>query len=167
MPAPTVQSRAHACLRAAPCVICALLGVGVVPQASAQQVTDPGNLIIQRAITPRDAFVPVPKNQDPIAVQVETFPASAFDGAVGSMATDLDLNGAHGSSGVGGGGLTPVLGGANGVGELGHTIGANAGNSIPVGAGASVGGVGGLGGSIAQSVNNALAPIGAAMGAIK
>jgi hypothetical protein len=36
-----------------------------------------------------------------------------------------------------------------------------------VGAGASLGGIGGIGGSIAQTVTGALAPLGAAMGAMK
>ena len=54
-----------------PCaaLLCALLGVlaaGAVTSAAAQQLTQPGNLIIERDITPRDAFVPVPKSQDPI-----------------------------------------------------------------------------------------------------
>jgi hypothetical protein len=147
-------------------LLSALLGVlaaGAVTSAGAQQVTQPGNLIIERDITPRDAFVPVPKSQDPIAVQVQTFPSAAFDGAVGSMASDLDLNGAHGTSGIAGNGFMPALVGAGGI---QHMLAGN-GNSIPVGAGASFGGAGGIGGTIAQSVNSALAPLGAALGAMK
>ncbi|MFM0213622.1 hypothetical protein PQQ96_40260 [Paraburkholderia sediminicola] len=151
-----------------PCaaLLCALLGVlaaGATTGAAAQDSTAPGNLIIERDITPRDAFVPVPKNQDPIAVQVQTFPTAAFDGALGSTASDLDLNSAHGTSGITGNSFMPALVGTNGI---QHMLAGN-GNSVPVGAGASFGGAGGIGGSIAQSVNGALAPLGAALGAMK
>ena len=150
-----------------PCaaVLCALLGVlaaGAVTGAAAQS-TEPGNLVIERDITPRDAFVPVPKSQDPIAVQIQTFPKATFDGAIGTMASDLDLNGAHGTAGIAGNGYMPALVGANGI---THML-AGAGNNVPVGAGASFGGAGGIGSSIAQSVNGALAPLGAALGAMK
>jgi hypothetical protein len=150
-----------------PCaaVLCALLGVlaaGAVTGAAAQS-TEPGNLVIERDITPRDAFVPVPKSQDPIAVQVQTFPKATFDGAIGTMASDLDLNGAHGTAGIAGNGYMPALVGANGI---THMLAGN-GNNVPVGAGASFGGAGGIGSSIAQSVNGALAPLGAALGAMK
>ncbi|SDG63605.1 hypothetical protein [Paraburkholderia phenazinium] len=143
-----------------------VLAAGAALPAAAQQVSQPGNLIIETDITPRDAFVPVPKSADPIAVQVETFPAATFDTALGAMASDLDLNGAHGTAGVAGSGALPGLTGSNGVGGLEHLLAGN-GSGAPVGAGAGLGGAGGIGGSIAQSVNGALAPLGAAMGAIK
>lgn len=150
-----------------PCaaLLSALLGVlaaGAVTSAAAQQLTQPGNLVIERDITPRDAFVPVPRSQDPIAVQVETFPRATFDGAIGTMASDLDLNGAHGTTGITGNGFMPSLVGANGI---EHMLAGN--NNVPVGAGASFGGAGGIGSSIAQSVSGALAPLGAALGAMK
>jgi hypothetical protein len=151
-----------------PCaaLLSALLGVlaaGAVTGAAAQSNTERGNLVIERDITPRDAFVPVPKNQDPISVQVQTFPTATFDGSIGSMASDLDLNSAHGTTGITGNGFMPSLVGANGI---EHMLAGN-GNSVPVGAGASFGGAGGIGSSIAQSVNGALAPLGAALGAMK
>lgn len=145
-------------------LLSALLGVlaaGAVTNAAAQQATQPGNLIIERDITPRDAFVPVPKSQDPIAVQVQTFPSAAFDGVLGATASDLDLNSAHAASGIVGNGFMATLVGTNG---MQHML---AGNAVPVGAGASFGGAGGIGGTIAQSVNSALAPLGAALGAMK
>ncbi|MFL9998250.1 hypothetical protein PQR34_42160 [Paraburkholderia sediminicola] len=141
-----------------------MLAAGAAVSATAQQVTNPGDLIIERQITPRDAFVPVPKSQDPVAVKATTFPAVTFDAAIGSMASDLDLNGAHGSSGVNGGGFMPTLVGANGVGGIEHLLAGNSGSNVPVGSGASLGG---LGGSIAQSITGALAPLGAVLGAMK
>lgn len=151
-----------------PCaaVLSTLLGVlaaGAVTGVAAQQATQPGNLIIERDITPRDAFVPVPKSQDPIAVQVQTFPKATFDASLGAMASDLDLNSAHGTTGITGNGFMPALVGTNGI---QHML-AGAGNTVPVGAGASFGGAGGIGSSIAQSVGGALAPLGAALGAMK
>jgi hypothetical protein len=147
-------------------VLLSVLAAGAAVQAAAQEVSQPGNLIIERDVTPRDAFVPVPKSADPIAVQVETFPAATFDAALGAMASDLDLNGAHGTAGVAGNGALPGLTGANGVGGLEHLLTGN-GSGAPVGAAAGLGGAGGIGSSIAQSVNGALAPLGAAMGALK
>ncbi|HEV3425672.1 MAG TPA: hypothetical protein VG105_18190 [Paraburkholderia sp.] len=143
-------------------VLVGVFAAGAATSATAQQA-QPGNLVIERDITPRDAFVPVPKDQDPIAVQVQTFPAATFDTALGAMASDLDLNTAHGSSGVAGNSFMAPIVGANG---LTHMLGGT-GNSIPVGAGASLGGAGGIGSSIAQSVSGALAPLGSAMGAMK
>ena len=145
------------------CALCSVLAAGATIPAAAQQATQPGNLIIERDVTPRDAFVPVPKSDDPIGVQVQTFPTAAFDAAIGSMASDLDLNGAHGTAGIAGNGYMPALVGANGI---THML-AGAGNNVPVGAGASFGGAGGIGSSIAQSVSGALAPLGAALGAMK
>jgi len=144
-------------------VLFGVLAAGAVTSATAQTETEPGNLIIEREITPRDAFVPVPKSQDPIAVQVETFPAGTFDAAIGSMASDLDLNNAHGTAGITGNGFMPALVGTSGI---EHMLAGNA-STVPVGAGASLGGAGGIGSTVTQSVTGALAPLGAALGAIK
>lgn len=147
-------------------LLCALASAAAAAAspAAAQQLTQPGNLVIERTITPRDAFVPVPKSQDPIAVQVETFPRATFNGAIASMATDLDLNGAHGSGGIAGSGVRSTLAS---VGGMGQVLGAT-GNSVPVGANATAGaGLAGLGSSISQTVTSALAPLGAALGATK
>jgi hypothetical protein len=147
------------------CVLCSVLAAGVAVPAAAQQATQPGNLIIERDVTPRDAFVPVPRNDDPIAVQVQTFPTGAFDGAIGSMATDLDLNSTHGTAGITGNGFMPALVGANG---LDHLLAGNGnGTGLSAGAAAGLGGAGGIGSTITQTITGALAPLGAAMGAIK
>jgi hypothetical protein len=156
------------------CVLVSGLAAGAAIPAAAQVADAPGNLIIQSTVTPRDAFVPVPKADDPIAVQVQTFPTGAFDSAMGAMVSDTDLTRAHGTSGVTGGSFMPALVGSNGIEHLlaGMKLplagnGTVAGSGIPVGAGASLGGIGGIGGSIAQTVTGALAPLGAAMGAMK
>jgi hypothetical protein len=150
------------------CVLCSVLaaGSGAAVPAAAQEATQPGNLIIERDVTPRDAFVPVPKSDDPIGVQVQTFPTAAFDGAIGSMASDLDLNSAHGTTGItSGSGFMPALVGTNGVEHL--LAGNSNGTGLSAGAAASLGGAGGIGSSITQTITGALAPLGAAMGAIK
>ncbi|MGF6531682.1 MULTISPECIES: hypothetical protein [Paraburkholderia] len=149
------------------CVLVSGLAAGAAIPAAAQVADAPGNLIIQSTVTPRDAFVPVPKADDPIAVQVQTFPTGAFDSAMGAMVSDTDLTRAHGTSGVTGGSFMPALVGSNGIEHLLAGNGTVAGSGIPVGAGASLGGIGGIGGSIAQTVTGALAPLGAAMGAMK
>jgi hypothetical protein len=141
------------------CALCSVLAAGAIAPAAAQEATQPGNLIIERDVTPRDAFVPVPKSDDPIGVQVQTFPTAAFDGAIGSMASDLDLNGAHGTAGM------KALVGTNGVTHL--LAGNGNGTGLSAGAAAGLGGAGGLGSTITQTITGALAPLGAAMGAIK
>jgi hypothetical protein len=40
--------------------------------AVAQQVVNPGDIVVERTVTPRDAFVPVPRDQDPVAVRATT-----------------------------------------------------------------------------------------------
>ncbi|MGF7132529.1 hypothetical protein P3T40_004012 [Paraburkholderia sp. EB58] len=147
------------------CALCSVLAAGAIAPAAAQEATQPGNLIIERDVTPRDAFVPVPKSDDPIGVQVQTFPTAAFDGAIGSMASDLDLNGAHGTAGITGSAFMPALVGTNGVTHL--LAGNGNGTGLSAGAAAGLGGAGGLGSTITQTITGALAPLGAAMGAIK
>jgi hypothetical protein len=148
-------------------VLCSVLAAGAAVPAAAQQATQPGNLIIERDVTPRDAFVPVPRSDDPIAVQVQTFPTVAFDGAVGSMASDLDLNSTHGTAGITGNGFMPALVGANGLDHLLAGNGNGNGTGLSAGAAAGLGGAGGIGSTITQTITGALAPLGAAMGAIK
>jgi hypothetical protein len=147
------------------CALCSVLAAGAAVPAAAQVASQPGNLIIEREVTPRDAFVPVPKSTDPIAVQVQTFPTAAFDGAIGSMASDLDLNSAHGTAGITGNGFMPALVGTNGVTHL--LAGNGNGTGLSAGAAAGLGTGGGLGSSITQTITGALAPLGAALGAVK
>lgn len=68
--------------------------------AHSQQVANPGDILAERTVTPRDAFVPVPRDQDPVAVRATTFPANSFDPAIAQLLGDTDLTTAHGSSGV-------------------------------------------------------------------
>jgi hypothetical protein len=46
-----------------------LLTARFAVDACAQQSVNPGHIIAERPITPRDAFVPVPHDQDPVAVR--------------------------------------------------------------------------------------------------
>ncbi|MGF6604161.1 hypothetical protein P3T23_008916 [Paraburkholderia sp. GAS448] len=142
-------------------VLSAVLAAGGSTNAGAQQVTNPGDLIIERQVTPRDAFVPVPRTQDPVSVRATTFPASSFDPAMAQLASDSDLTNAHGSSGVapngtlGGTGLqdvTQILSGRS----TGSTVALSAGGIGQAGAG--------IGGTISSSVVGALAPLSNALG---
>jgi hypothetical protein len=100
-------------------------------------------------------------------VRATTFPAGAFDSAIGTMASDVDLTGAHGSAGVSGtGAMMSSLVGTGGNGGLQHML-AGAGGSVPLGGGASMGGMGSLGGTISQTVGGALAPLGTVLGVLK
>jgi hypothetical protein len=140
-------------------MLCALQ----VGQACAQ--ANPGDIIVERKITPRIAYDHVPTQDDPVQVRATTFPAGTFDRAMGPLVTDVDLTSAHGSAGVvGNSALMSSLVGTGGTGGLQHML---AGNSVPLGAGAAVGGMGSLGGTISQTVSGALAPLGSALGALK
>ena len=62
--------------------IAALFALCFAIDAQAQQVTNPGDIIVERTVTPRDAFVPVPRDQDPVAVRATTFPADSVNPAI-------------------------------------------------------------------------------------
>ncbi|RAS38182.1 hypothetical protein [Paraburkholderia bryophila] len=124
--------------------------------AHAQQTVNPGDIIVERTVTPRDAFIPVPKSQDPVAVRATTFPANSFNPAIAQLVGDTDLTNAHGSSGVADGG---VLGGTGMQAVTQILSGKTTGNNVALNAG----GIGlpgpGIGGTITSSVTGALAPL--------
>lgn len=133
-----------------------LFTVCFAADAIAQQAVNPGDIIVERTITPRDAFVPVPKSQDPVAVRATTFPANSFNPAVAQVVADTDLTNAHGSSGVADGG---VLGGTGMQAVTQILSGRATGNNVAL----NSGGIGlpapGIGGTITSSVTGALAPL--------
>lgn len=138
--------------------VLAALTAGFAVDVMAQQAVNPGDIIVERTVTPRDAFIPVPKSQDPVAVRATTFPANSFNPAVAQIVGDTDLTNAHGSSGVADGG---VLGGT-GTGMQAVTqilSGKATGNNVAL----NSGGIGlpapGIGGTITSSVTGALAPL--------
>ncbi|MFC5428535.1 hypothetical protein ACFPTO_06915 [Paraburkholderia denitrificans] len=144
-------------------VVCGFLAAGVSAVASAQQDENPGDIIVARDITPRSAFANVPKRQDPVAVRATTFPASGFDPAMAAVASDADLTNARGSARVAPGG--PANANAAGMQALtGILSGRNTGSNVALGAGAQPGGIGN---TISSSATGALAPLAAALGAIK
>jgi hypothetical protein len=136
--------------------------------AQAQQVANPGDIIVERTVTPRDAFVPVPRDQDPVAVRATTFPANSFDPTIATLVGDSDLTNAHGSNGVAEGG---VLGGTGMQAVTQILSGKATGNTIPLNAGGIGGPAAGVGGTISSSVTGALAPLsnvlGGALGGLK
>ncbi len=125
---------------------------------------EPGDLIIERDVTPRIAYRPVPVKDDPVAVRVTTFPSSTFDPMMKDVASDLDLSGARGSSGVQGNGSTSALAAA--LSSLGVGQSAQQRNGAPLGAGAT-GGVTGIGPTISQTITGAMAPLTTGLGALK
>ncbi|CAM2178894.1 conserved hypothetical protein [Paraburkholderia sacchari] len=139
----------------------AVLTAGV----GAQQVINPGDIIVERDITPRSAFAAVPKSQDPVLVRATTFPKNTFDPTMATLVNDTDLTNAHGNSGVN---TTGALAGeAAGVQAITRVLVGNpAGTSSALGAGGSAQAVGGLGGTISSTVTGAIAPITSALGAI-
>jgi hypothetical protein len=129
--------------------------------AAAQQVANPGDIIVERQITPRDAFVAVPTSQDPVAVRATTFPANTFDPAMATLVTDSDLTNAHGSSGVGG---NAALSGTGLQAVTQILSGKTTGNNIALNAGGIGQPAAGIGGTISSSVVGALAPLSSALG---
>ncbi|MFL9905663.1 hypothetical protein [Paraburkholderia sp. RL17-337-BIB-A] len=134
----------------------ALLSACFTVHAAAQQSVNPGDIIVERTVTPRDAFVPVPRSEDPVAVRATTFPANSFNPAVAQLVGDTDLTNAHGSSGVAQGG---VLGGTGMQAVTQILSGKATGNNVALNAG----GIGmpgpGIGGTITSSVTGSLAPL--------
>ncbi|WP_341314690.1 hypothetical protein WN982_05130 [Paraburkholderia sp. IMGN_8] len=160
---PTQTSRACSPVAALPALLPAtlaavvvLLTAGFSVDAAAQQVTNPGDIIVERTITPRDAFVPVPKSQDPVAVQATTFPATSFNPAMAQVVGDTDLTNAHGSSGVADGGVL----GSSGMQAVAQILSGKAtGNNVALNAGTIGMPAPGIGGTITTSVTGALAPL--------
>ncbi|WJF91037.1 hypothetical protein QS306_05130 [Paraburkholderia bonniea] len=136
-----------------------VLALSAAGFASAQQVTNPGDIIVERQITPRIAYRPVPKDQDPVAVRATTFPANTFDPAIATLVSDTDLTNAHGSNGITPGGAL----GNTGLQAVTRLLsGSASGGNVAQGVGASGGG--GLGSTISSSVTGALAPLSGALG---
>lgn len=139
--------------------ICATVDV------NAQQSSNPGDIVIERTVNPRDAFDPVPKSQEPVAVSATTFPATAFNPTMATVVSDLDLTNAHGSSGVSTAGVNGSEAGLQAVTKI--LSGSTAGNNVAVGANALPKQGVGVGGQISMSVTGALAPLGSVLGALK
>ncbi|WP_233850783.1 hypothetical protein [Paraburkholderia sp. HD33-4] len=137
-------------------------------QAYAEQVANPGDVIVERSVMPRDAFVSVPRDQDPVAVRATTFPANSFDPTIATLVGDTDLTNAHGSTGVAEGG---ALGGTGMQAVTQILSGKATGNTIPLNAGGIGGPAAGVGGTVSSSVTGALAPLsnvlGGALGGLK
>lgn len=139
--------------------------VAMTSQTAAAQAVNPGDIIVERDVTPRSAFANVPKNQDPVLVRATTFPKNSFDPAMATLVTDTDLTNARGSSGVNASGAM----GAQGAGmqAITHILSGNAtGSNMAAGPGASGGVAGGLGGTISSTITGALAPLTGATGAL-
>lgn len=146
-------------------VLSAALAAVLAAGVSEQQVANPGDIIVERDITPRSAFASVPTSQDPVLVRATTFPKNTFDPTMATLVTDADLTNAHGNSGVNTSGA--LAGEAAGVQAINRVLVGNpAGSAAALGAGGSATAVGGIGGTISSTVTGALAPITSALGAI-
>lgn len=160
MTASTQMPRAGRPLTALLAVLFGVLAASVSANVKAQ-VVNPGDIIVERQITPRDAFDSVPKSQDPVLVRATTFPANSFSPAMAQVVTDTDLTNAHGSSGIAGNG---ALGGS-GMQAVTQILSGNAtGNNIALGAGTIGQPSAGIGGTISSTVTGALAPLSTALG---
>jgi len=141
-------------------LLAALAGVAATGIASAEQVANPGDIIVERDITPRSAFAAVPKSEDPVSVRATTFPTNSFDPMMASLVSDTDLTNARGSSGVAPGGILNNQGaGMQAVTRIlsGNQTGAN------TALGATGHGMSGIGNTISSTVTGALAPLSTAL----
>ena len=126
------------------------------PGALAQSSGNPGDIIVERQVMPRDAFHAVPRDENPVAVRATTFPAPAFDATVGTLVSDADLTQAHGSQGVERNGV----GGLASLQALTKILGGSAtGSNVAMGPGGIAQSTTGIGGTITTSVTGALAPL--------
>ena len=127
----------------------------IASTAHAQQIANPGDIVIEREVAPRNAFISVPHNQEPVLSSATTFPANSFNPAMAQLASDSDLTNARGSTGL------KAPGGLAGTGMQavtnilsGNTTGNNVALSTGIGQPAT-----GIGGTISSSVTGALAPL--------
>jgi hypothetical protein len=136
--------------------------------AHAQQVRNPGDIVLEREVAPRDAFDSVPRSQEPVLSSATTFPANTFNPAMAQLASDSDLTNARGSTGVNSAG---ALAGTGMQAVTRILSGNTTGNNVALG----VGGIGqpapGIGGTISSTVTGSLAPLsntlGGALGGLK
>jgi hypothetical protein len=142
----------------------AFAGAAAMLSALPAAADEPGDLIIERTITPRIAYDVVPKKDDPVAVRVTTFPKSTFDSVMGGLVSDLDLNGARGSEGVAGSGSTSALAAATAA--LGVGSAAQQRNGAPMGL-SGMGGTNTIGTTVSQTITGALAPLTSGLGNLK
>lgn len=146
-------------------IVCELLAAGV-PAVTVAQVVNPGDIIVERDITPRSAFANVPKTQDPVAVRATTFPANTFDPTMAAVVSDTELTNARGSAGVAPG-SAPGTTGANAASmqALASILtGRDTGSNVALGSGGQAAGIGGM---ISSTMTGALAPLSTALGAVK
>lgn len=142
----------------------AFAGAAAMLPALPAAADEPGDLIIARTITPRIAYDVVPKKDDPVAVRVTTFPKSTFDGVMGGLVSDLDLNGARGSEGVAGRGSTSALAAATAALGVGSAVQQR--NGAPMGM-SGMGGTNTIGTTVSQTITGALAPLTSGLGNLK
>lgn len=156
----TLTALAHPCraVLAMFAPICAAsLMVAAAPNALAQTSGNPGDLIVERNVMPRDAFKALPHDENPVAVRVTTFPAPAFDTTIGSLVSDTDLTQAHGSQGVAN---NTAAGGAASLQALATLLGGSAtGSNVAMGPGGIAPTTKGIGSGITTSITGALAPL--------
>jgi hypothetical protein len=157
----TTPATGRRSIRAA-AVVCGLLAAGASATAWAQAV-NPGDIIIERDVTPRSAFDSVPKSQDPVLVRATTFPANSFDPAMAAVVSDAELTSARGSNGVVTGGIAGATAASLEV-LTGVLSGKQNGSNMAMGAGVQAGT---MGGSLSSAVTGALSPLSAALGAVK
>ena len=145
------------------CAICAL-ALSCSMHAAAQE-PQPGDIIIERQVMPRDAFTHVPRSDNPVLSRATTFPATTFDASIATLVSDVDLTNARGSGGVAAGADGSAAGLAAATTLL---AGSAAASRVAGGTGAlGQGPTAGIGATISSSVTGALAPLNAALGAMK
>jgi hypothetical protein len=137
-------------------ICAAALAAAAAPNALAQASGNPGDIIVERNVMPRDAFKAVPRDENPVAVRATTFPAPAFDATIGSLVSDADLTQVHGSQGV----ASTTPGGAASLQALTTLLGGSAtGSKVAMGPGGVAPATKGIGGAITTSITGALAPL--------
>ncbi|KVN90273.1 hypothetical protein WJ69_12900 [Burkholderia ubonensis] len=146
-------------------VVCAALAGTACGAARAQeQAVNPGDVIVMRDVKPHIAYRNVPTAQDSVLSRATTFPANSFNPMMATVVSDLDLTNAHGSNGVAPGGM---------LGDIGMQAvtrvlaGETGGGSVVRGAVGGAPTLGGIGGTISNSVSGALAPLTNALGAAR
>ncbi|MFC0398680.1 hypothetical protein [Paraburkholderia rhizosphaerae] len=148
----TSRSRARLVLNSLIAAHAAFIGCA----AHAQQVTNPGDIVLERKVEPRNAFDSVPRNQEPVLSRATTFPANSFNPAMAQLASDSDLTNARGSTGV----ASPGALAGTGMQAVTRILSGNTtGNNVALGSGGIGQPAPGIGGTISSTVTGSLAPL--------
>jgi hypothetical protein len=158
--APAPAQAPLASLGAAAAAVATVAALMLISAPAHAQQSNPGDIVLMRAVEPRIAYDSVPKDQQPVIARATTFPANSFNPAMAQLVSDTDLTNARGSSGVATNGVL-VNSGMQAVTQI--LSGSATGNNMALKSSGVGAPVAGIGNTVSTTVTGALAPLGGAL----